>query len=393
MKRVVVTGVGPVSSVGIGRQSFWTGLQEGCSGVTPFDVAGPTHTRRMAARIEPFNVADYLETVKTYLDRTSQLAFAAFSLALEEANLSPTDPAVKAGGLSLGTAYGPLATEHLFFSDFHRKGPRLVKPILFPHAYSNTPISLLAMEYGMTGYHLHNASGWIASTLALALAVQAIQEGHATLMVAGGFEAFHPILFQALDQENRLARDEGDGEVARPYDRRRNGFVAGEGAGLVVLEEEQTARARKAPLLARLTGFGAAWGPAARCTALQQAAGAWQEGDLIIGHANGSREEDRREALAICEWSGGTAKVPVAILGGRVGESFGATGALQTIAAVEMLDRGTTIPLTLQVPDPECPVAPATGKERPRRVLVLSADPGGAAAALALERSEDELLA
>jgi len=166
--RVVITGVGPVSAIGIGREQFFAGLREGRSGIAPIASFDTTPYRsKLAAEIAHFDVKEYLESEKAYLDRASELAFAGMSLALEDADLDARKLDSGGTALLLGSAFGNLGTLGVFFDDFVKKGPRLVKPILFPHTYSNTTISLLAIEYGLTGYHVNFSAGAVSAGAAI----------------------------------------------------------------------------------------------------------------------------------------------------------------------------------------------------------------------------------
>jgi 3-oxoacyl-[acyl-carrier-protein] synthase II len=241
MKRVVITGIGPVSAIGIGREAFFGALRERRSGIAPvtaFEAGG-----RRAGEVKNFTVADYLESQKNYLDRSSELAFAAMSLALEDADLDPKS--CSSDALLLGSAYGNLATMSLFFADFVQKGPRLVKPVLFPHTYSNTTISLLAMEYNLAGYHANFSAGTVSSACALVEGFDLIRQGRQTRALAGGFESLSALLLSGLHAAGSLADADGQG-----------GFVPGEGAGIVVLEEREQALARGARILGEVRGAG-----------------------------------------------------------------------------------------------------------------------------------------
>ncbi len=352
MKRVVITGIGPVSAIGIGREPFFDALREGRSGIADivsFD-ASPYRSRR-AAELRNFAVSDYLESQKNYLDRVSELAFAAMSLALEDANLDPRSMDGAGAGLLLGSAFGSLATMGLFFRDFIQKGPRFVKPVLFPHTYPNTAISLLAMEYNLSGYHVNVASGCVSAACAIVAGFDLIRQGRATLAFAGGAEGFNEILFAGFDAGGR-------------------GVTLGEGAGILVLEEREQAEARGARILGVLTGAGMTAGfriEAAMRLALDGGPFPAPDLDLIQVHANGDRELDALEAGALDALAPGVARAAVKPL---IGETLGAGGALQMAAALAALESGRT---------------PA-GKIR--RVLVNTLDPGGSAVCLALKRIE-----
>ncbi len=351
MKRVVITGMGPVSAIGMGREAFFAALREGRTGIgeiTAFDTAGYRSTR--AALVADFNVADYLESQKNYLDHASELAYAAMSLALEDADLDAKTMAGASAGLMLGSAFGNLATMSLFFGDYLQKGPRLVKPVLFPHTYSNTTISLLAMDYNLSGYQVNYSAGSVSSGCAIAAGYDLIRLGRASLVFAGGFEGFCEPLFAGCDRSGA-------------------GFTLGEGAGILVLEEVEHARARGARILGELVGAGLTGGlriADAMRLALASAPFAEKELDLILSAANGSPDLDGKESAAIEALLAGSAGVAVRSIKPLIGETLGAGAALQVMAALGEV-RGV-----------------------PREVrngLVNAIDPGGSVVSLAVQRS------
>lgn len=348
MKRVAITGLGPVAANGIGRESVFAAWAEGRSGIkdiASFDASA--YPARRAGEIVGFQVGDYLESQKNYLDRASELAFAAMSLALEDADLDPKKVDGTTAGLLLGSAFGSLATMGLFFGDFLQKGPRLVKPVLFPHTYSNTAISLLAMEYNLSGYHANFASGAVSAACALVEGFDLIRQGRNPLVFAGGFEGFNEPLFAG-------------------YSRTAPGLILGEGAGILVLEEEAAARARGARIHGFIAGAGMTGGlriADAMRLAMEQAGFAATGVDRVVSSANGSPELDRKEAEAIASVVPGA---PVTGIKALIGETLGASGAFQVMAALGAMAAEGGI----------------------RRALVNVIDPGGSVVCLALQRTE-----
>jgi 3-oxoacyl-[acyl-carrier-protein] synthase II len=351
MKRVVITGIGPVSAIGIGREAFFTALREGRSGIgeiASFDTAG--YRSKRAAQVTGFNVADYLESQKNYLDHASELAYAAMSLALEDADLDAKTMDGASAGLLLGSAFGNLATMALFFGDYLQKGPRLVKPVLFPHTYSNTTISLLAMEYNLSGYHVNVSAGSVSAGCAIMEGYDLIRQERSGLVFAGGFEGFNEPLFAG-------------------YDQTRPGLVLGEGAGILVLEDYDHAQARGARILGEIVGAGMTGGLRigdAMRLALEGAPFTAKELDLILASANGSGDLDGKEAGAIEALLAGSSGVAVAGIKALLGETLGASAALQTMAALG---------------------AVAGVQREVKNVLLNAIDPGGSVVSLAVQRT------
>ena len=260
-RRVAITGVGPLSAIGTGREAFFRAIRSGQTGIdeiTLFDAE--QYACRHAAEVADFDVESYLETPKAYLDRTAEFAFAASQLALSDASLTTPDLAAARAGLILASAYGSLDTMATFFGDVIAKGPRSAKPFLFPHTYANTPVSLLAIELGLAGHHFHFASGAVGSSLALMEAYDSIRCGKLDIVLAGGYEAFHEVLHAGLDRAGLLGKSDDALPPAAPFDHARSGCVPGEGGIVLVVEDMQRARTRGAPLYAEISGVSCAGG-------------------------------------------------------------------------------------------------------------------------------------
>jgi len=227
--QVVITGVGPVSPIGIGKEEFLAAFQADES-----TLAG----NPPRAEIRDFDLGHYLESQKTYLDRCSEFTLAACSLALKDADLQIAGEARWRSGICLGTAYGCVGTLQTFTSLLHEKGARLANPLLFSHAYINTPVSLAAIEFDLAGFHSNVCHGSISGSLAIAVAADAIRAGRAEVMLAGGTEAFSQPLLAAQQDSRPL----------------------GEGAGMVVLESADHAQARGAQAYAEVAAWASAGG-------------------------------------------------------------------------------------------------------------------------------------
>ncbi|HEY3377132.1 MAG TPA: beta-ketoacyl synthase N-terminal-like domain-containing protein [Armatimonadota bacterium] len=221
MKQVVVTGIGPVSAIGIGREAFLEGVACGACGVSPLSLFDGEHA---AAEVRDFDLAAILPSQKTYLDRASEFALAAGYLALCDAEVCDIER--WQAGVVLGSEYGCLATMQTFTSSLQQKGARLANPLLFSHMYVNTPTSLCAIEFGLGGHH-GSYAGRGAGGQALESAVEALQLGRAELILAVGVDAISEPLYRALVAEGTL----GD-------------MAIGEGACALVLETADHAAQR-----------------------------------------------------------------------------------------------------------------------------------------------------
>jgi 3-oxoacyl-[acyl-carrier-protein] synthase II len=225
MTRVTITGIGPVSSIGIGRKAWQAGLANGASGVSPLSLFSADHP---TAEVRGFDLDAILPSVKTYLDRASAFTLAAGQLALEDAGLSADVRDRWRTGVVLGSEFGCLNTMQIYTTALQQKGARLANPLLFSHMYVNTPTSLAAIEFGLGGHH-GTFAGSGAGRQALEGAVEALQLGRADAILVIGVDAISEALYHALIAEGALGAD-----------------PLGEGACALVLETVEFAEARGA---------------------------------------------------------------------------------------------------------------------------------------------------
>lgn len=211
MNEVLVTGIGPVSSIGIGRAAWQEGLCAGQSGIVPLSLFAGEHP---AAEVRELHLEAILPSIKTYLDRAAEFTLAAAQLALTDAGLAPEDWSRWQAGVVLGSEYGCLGTMQTYTAALQAKGPRLANPLLFSHMYVNTPTSLVAIEFGLGGHH-GTFTGPDAGRQALEGACEALQLGRAELILAIGVEAISEPLYRALAAEGTLGDDAiGEGACA-----------------------------------------------------------------------------------------------------------------------------------------------------------------------------------
>lgn len=405
MKRAVITGMGPVSAVGVGADDYLAALLEGRSGIAPvqtFDTA--KYPSKCGGEIRGFQVKPFLQSEKTYLDRHSEFALASVSLALRNACLDPAGEDPARIGIVMGTAFGCLATMRLFYEGVVEKGPRLAKPVLFPHAYANTSISLAAIEFGIKGPHAAVTSGAAASAEALLYALDLIRSGRAEVVLAGGAEALSAVLFEGYLQAGLLAPQAGGPELACPFDRRAGGMVLGEGAAMLALEEANHATRRGAKIYGELAGGSmtgvdfscdANGGGEAVARAMAQAIADARTDSSEVGYicaaANGDPRLDGAEAGGILTFLGNNnSTVPVSSIKSMIGETLGAGGALQTIAAAGVIATGR-IPPTVNFESFPPYMAGFNVSARPSvqpvaLALVNSIDRGGSVVSLVLRK-------
>lgn len=210
MNEVVITGIGPVSAIGIGREDFLRGVGEGRDGVGPLSLFAGEYP---AAEVRALRLEDILPSQKTYLDRASEFTLAAAQLALTDAGLSRAMYERWRAGVVLGSEFGCLGTMQTYTTALQQKGARLANPLLFSHMYVNTPTSLCAIEFALGGHH-GSFAGHGAGTAALESAIEALQLGRAELLLAIGVDALSEPLYRALVATGTLDSPIGEGACA-----------------------------------------------------------------------------------------------------------------------------------------------------------------------------------
>ncbi len=411
-RRVVITGLGPITCSGTGRDAFWRAVHSGHSGIGPvtyFD-ATPFHAR-CAGEIRDWNPADHFPPHRLKrMDRCSQLAVASALLALEDARLpwSASRPQARVG-VSFGSALGGIAQAEHEHVRFLKKGPHGVNPSLALQIFGGAAHSNVAIECGFRGPGTTNANSCASGVIAVGEALRFIREGRADVMIAGGAEApLAPLTFGAFDTIKTMSRWRGEPRRAyRPFDLHRDGFVMGEGAASLVLEEYGHAQQRGARIYAEVCGFGlnneayhmttplptGESVTACMREALADAGAAPEEIDYINAHASSTQLNDANETACIKAVFGAHAR-ELAVTGTKpfTAHPLGATGAIETVICALALDEGW-IPPTLHydTPDPKCDldIVPNEGRYQSLRAAVNNAFGfGGINASLVLRRAE-----
>jgi len=259
MRSVVITGVGCVTPIGTGVEGLWEGLRARRSavrGLTRFDAE--PFSSRVAAEIPDFQPQDHMEKKRVRrLDRFSQLAVASARLALEDAELAPERENRDRVGAMMGSALGGVSFAESQAEVFRRDGIRSVNPALALAVFGGAASCNIAIEFGFTGPNSTNAMSCASGTIAVGEAFHAIRDGKADVMLAGGAEApLSPLCFGAFSIIRAMStRNDDPGTASRPFDRSRDGFVMGEGAAVLVLEERSRAEARGAPIYGEMLGY------------------------------------------------------------------------------------------------------------------------------------------
>ena len=360
-RAAVVTGIGVISPIGIGKAPFWSALTNGAIGIKKVSLFEtdrlPCHTAGEASDFAP---AVFLgQKGLKYLDRSTQLAAAATSLALADAGLVAAAGARVDIGLVLGTTFGSVDSITGFDRQILAEGPRSVTPMAFPRTVINSPAGHVAIRFGLTGLNATLAAGSVSSLQAIAYAADFVELGRADVLLAGGVEELALASYAGYCAANMLSGTCGGcAEHAAPFDVRRSGLILGEGAALLAIESAEHAAARGATIFAEVRGFGATYGgpadhgggsQAARAIrrALDEAATTPDAISAVCASANGSRAGDDLEARAIgAAFAGRGSVLPIYAIKGAVGEALGASGALQVASAVMAMNEGVIPPTT-----------------------------------------------
>jgi 3-oxoacyl-[acyl-carrier-protein] synthase II len=396
-KRVVVTGLGVVSPIGIGKENFWKGLVAGKCGVdyvTQFDTS--SYPCRFAAEIKDFQPTDFISPkAARRLSRGTQFAIVSTQKALEDAQIDLHKEDPYQVGLCYGTCLGPMDIYERFGATFYERGLKRVNPVFAGLMNHNAMIGGLAETFDIRGYNLAVSTGCSAGNMAVANAYHAVSSGVADVLVAGGVDTpIYPLTYGLYALSHSMTSYEGDPKKALcPYDKRRAGFILGEGAGTLILEEMDHAKNRGARIYAEIMGFGLTndaadsnfFSPEARDiikafqlafihTSLKP-----EEVDYVCGHAHSSVILDKKEIQAIKTVLGDHAyRIAVSSIKGMVGHSMAGATAMQGIAACLALHEGILPPtINYEVPDPELDLDFVPKKARTKDIRIALANSFG----------------
>lgn len=409
-RRVAITGIGAVTSIGIGKEALWRGVLEGRRGgrrITRFDPAA--FASQVSAEVEGFVPRDFLDAKRARrLDRFSQFGLAASQLAIADARLDMNRVDRERVGVYIGSALGGIAYAEAQHVDFVAEGIRRISPMLALSVFCGASAANVAMDLGAYGPSLGNTNSCASGTIAVGNAFEAIRHGEVDAAVAGGVEApLAPLTFGAFDVIKVLSTRNDAPEVAsRPFDVERDGFVMGEGAGLLVLEEWEHALRRDAPVYGEVLGFGVTSDAyhmtaprpdglqAARSItlALEQAGLPPEALDYIAAHASSTVLNDKTETLAIKHALGDHAmRIPISGTKGMHAHALGASGGIELTICSLVLQRGV-LPATVNLfdPDPACDLCHIRDHPVDQRInymLKNSFGFGGTNAALVLGRA------
>ncbi len=410
-KTIVITGIGIISPIGIGKENFWDGLFQGRTGfknITLFDTS--SLKVRIAGEISDFDPIALLgkKGLRT-LDRSTKLINSAAKLAIEDANLQIKKENTNFIGVTIGTTFGSLHSIAQFDRDGLIEGPKYVNPSHFPNTVINSPASQVSIRFNIKGFNTTISTGFCASLDAVSYASDFIKLNRADVVLAGGVEELCEETFLGFHNLGCLSGLNGLNPICCPFDARRNGTILSEGAGVLVLENEEHALKRGARILAKIKGCGNCFDPFmdmyfngngkglknAITLALQDAFLNPEDIDYIAASANSTKGLDKMETGVIKEVFRNYAhNIPVSSIKSMVGESFSASGALAIVAAIGAIQRQMIPPTVNYVEkDPECDLDYVPNIARQKRinnVLILSSDPYGNNSAIVVGKYEQD---
>ncbi|MGC2424576.1 MAG: beta-ketoacyl-ACP synthase II [Nitrospirota bacterium] len=373
-RRVVVTGMGAVTPLGIGVDETWSAMLEGKSGVgliTQFDAEA--FATKIAGEVKGFDPALYIEAKEIKkMDRFIHLAIAASRMAMEQSGLQVTEANAERVGVMVGSGMGGLIAIEKYHAITLEKGPRKITPFFIPMLIVNLASGHISIIFGAKGPNSAVVTACATGTHNIGDAFKIIQRGDADAMIAGGTEAcVTPMGIGGFNAMKALStRNDEPQRASRPFDADRDGFIMGEGAGLMVLEELEHAKARGANILAELAGYGlsgdayhlTAPAPngegAARCIKMAMKDASMNPEDIsyVNAHGTSTKFNDEFETMAIKSALGERAyKVPVSSTKSMTGHLLGAAGGVEAIVSVKTIMEGKIPPtINYETPDPLC---------------------------------------
>jgi 3-oxoacyl-[acyl-carrier-protein] synthase II len=372
-RRVVVTGVGLVSGLGVGTQETWEGLRAGRSGaatITLFDAS--RHSTHFACEVKGFDPLSWVEKKEVKkMDRFIQFAVAATDFALKDSGLSIDASLADRTGVYIGSGIGGFATIEREHTHLMEGGPRKVSPFFIPAAIINLASGWVSIRTGARGPNSATATACTSGAHALGDSFRLIQRGDADVMIAGGSEAaITPLSVAGFASMRALStRNDAPEKASRPFDRGRDGFVIGEGSGILILEEREAAKRRGAPIYCEIVGYGMS-GDAHHISAppedghgairvmretLKDAGVTPEKVGYVNVHGTSTPQGDRMEVQAIKRVFGEQPKLAISSTKSMTGHLLGAAGGLEAgITALALRDGVLPPTINQDDPDPEC---------------------------------------
>jgi 3-oxoacyl-[acyl-carrier-protein] synthase II len=399
MNRVVVTGVGVVSSLGIGIDDFWNSLKAGKSGITAVtrfeasDIAS-----QVASEVTDFNAEDFMDPKEVRRnDRYTHLALAASRFALADSNLSKDKLVPDRTGVLVGSGIGGMETIEKQMTTLIERGPRRVSPFMIPSLIANIAGGVIAIDLGAQGPNFSVVSACASGSHAIGEAFHMIQRGLADVIFAGGSEAaVTRIGFAGFSSMKAMSTkfNSEPSRASRPFDADRDGFVMGEGAGVLVLETKEHAEKRGARIYAEIVGYSATCDAfhvttpdteskaLTKCMnqALEEAKVSKEDVAYVNAHGTSTPYNDRSETVALKNVFGAYAKNGLCVSSTKsmTGHLLGAAGAIEAAAVCKTIEENVVAPtINLDTPDPDCDLDYIPNEARDHQVNVAMSNNSG----------------
>ncbi len=409
--RVVITGMGAITPIGNSVEEFFDGMKEGSCGIdfiSNFDTEN--FSVKLAAPVKNFDARNYMDIKEAKrMDRFSQFAIAASGEAIRDARLDLEAMDKERFGVIVGSGIGGLENIEKEAKTLTDKGPRRVNPLFIPMIITNMAAGNIAIKYGALGVCTNIVTACATGTHSIGEAFRSIKHGYADVILAGGTEAsITPLGIAGFSSLTALSTSTDPLRASIPFDKERDGFVMGEGAGILVVEEYEHAIKRGAKIYAEVVGYGATCdayhitapspdghgGARAMTLAMREAGISPEEVSYINAHGTSTPINDRLETMAMKAALGEAVyRIPVSSTKSMVGHLLGAAGAVEAVACVKAIEEDF-IPATigLMVPDEECDLdyVPLTGRNaRVAYAMSNSLGFGGHNATLIFKKMED----
>ena len=372
-RRVVITGLGAITPVGNNVQEFWKGIKEGKCGIDEITLFDTTNFKvKLAAEVKGYNPEEYFDRrAAKRLDRFSQFAIVAAKEAWNDSKLDKEKEDMERVGVILGSGIGGLATMEEDISNLIQKGPDRVSPMFIPMTICNMAAGNVAIELGAKGESISMVTACASGTHCIGESFRMIKNGYQNIVISGGTEAsITPVGIAGFTNIKAPSQATDKNRASIPFDQERSGFVMGEGAGIVILEELEHALKRGAKIYAEVAGYGATsdayhitspapggkGGARAMKIAMEEAGAKPEDITYINAHGTSTHLNDSCETQAIKTALGeASKKVMVSSTKGNTGHLLGAAGGVEAVVCAKSVEEGF-VPATInyRVPDEEC---------------------------------------
>ncbi len=373
-RRVVITGLGAVTPIGNNTKDFWNGIKEGKCGIDEITKFDTTDFKvKLAAEVKNFNPEDYFDRREAKrLDEFSQYAVVAAREAWKDSGLDKETENMERVGIIIGSGIGGIGTTEEEHGKYMTKGPDRVSPMYIPMGIPNMATGNVAIDIGAKGESIAMVTACASATHSIGESFRMIKHGYQDIILAGGTEAsITPLGIAGFTNIKALSKSEDKTRASIPFDKERNGFVMGEGAGVILLEELEHAKKRGAKIYAEIVGYGATsdayhitspapggeGGARAMKIAMEEASVKPEEITYINAHGTSTHLNDACETQAVKTALGEEAakKVMVSSTKGHVGHLLGAAGGVEAVICAKAIEEGF-VPATInyKVPDEEC---------------------------------------